>query len=448
MRIILPEDVKNIIECLNNCGHEAYAVGGCVRDSVLGKTPSDWDITTSAKPQEVKDIFPKTFDTGIEHGTVTVLMNHVGYEVTTYRIDGEYEDGRHPKQVEFTASLEEDLKRRDFTINAMAYNEKEGIIDLFGGLDDLNRGIIKCVGEPEERFGEDALRMLRALRFAAQLDFDIDSKTYEAIEKLAPTIEKVSKERIMVELVKTLVSDHPDKMRVVSQCGLGKYFLPELDVMFATPQNNVHHCYNVGEHTMHALLAVPNDKVLRLTMLLHDVGKPVAKTTDDNGVYHFKMHPQIGADMAVNILRRLKFDNDTIARVKRLVLWHDDRPAMNEKSVRKAIVRFSEAAFPDIFAVKRADAMAQSEIGRQEKLDYIDEFQRIYEDIMAKGQCVSKKTMAVNGKDILDLGAPQGKMVGDVLDELFKEVVSNSDLNDREYLLNEARRIIENYGGK
>jgi tRNA nucleotidyltransferase (CCA-adding enzyme) len=199
---------------------------------------------------------------------------------------------------------------------------------------------------------------------------------------------------------------------------------------------------------MHALLAVPNDKVLRLTMLLHDVGKPVAKTTDDNGVDHFKMHPQIGADMAVNILRRLKFDNDTIARVKRLVLWHDDRPAMNEKSVRKAIVRFSEAAFPDIFAVKRADAMAQSEIGRQEKLDYIDEFQRIYEDIMAKGQCVSKKTMAVNGKDILDLGAPQGKMVGDVLDELFKEVVSNSDLNDREYLLNEARRIIGNYGGK
>ncbi|MCR5145013.1 MAG: CCA tRNA nucleotidyltransferase [Lachnospiraceae bacterium] len=442
MIITLPEDVKNIIERLKDCGHEAYAVGGCVRDTVLGKTPADWDITTSAKPQQVKEIFSKTFDTGIEHGTVTVLLNHVGYEVTTYRIDGEYEDGRHPKQVEFTSSLEEDLKRRDFTINAMAYNDNQGLVDLFGGMEDLDKGVIRCVGNPMERFDEDALRMLRALRFAAQLDFEIDSKTIDAIVELAPTIEKVSKERIMVELVKMLVSDHPDRLREVVSCGLSKYFLPELDVMFETEQNNKHHCYTVGEHTMQALLNVPNDKILRLTMLLHDVAKPLVKKTDETGVDHFKTHPIVGADMAVEILRRLKFDNNTISKVKKLVLHHDDRPVATEKAVRRAAVKMGPECFPEIFAVKRADTLAQSTWNREEKLREIDDFENIYHNIIEQNQCISKKDMMVNGRDIMDLGAPQGKIIGEVLDRLFEEIVDDPELNDRDYLIIRAKQLL------
>lgn len=441
MNIVLPQDVIKIIERLESCGHEAYAVGGCVRDSILGKEPADWDITTSASPEEVKALFAHTIDTGIAHGTVTIMCGKCGYEVTTYRIDGEYKDGRHPESVAFTNLLSEDLRRRDFTINAMAYNQTEGLVDLFGGMQDLQDGVIRCVGEATERFSEDALRMLRAVRFAAQLGFSIDKATYDAICALAPTIARVSMERIMVELVKLLTSAHPEEMRTVYACGLTGIFLPEFDAMMETPQHTVHHQYSVGEHTIHALMAVPADRVLRLTMLFHDVAKPVCRTTDEAGNDHFYGHPEIGAEMTGQILRRLKFDNDTIRSVKRLVRFHDMRPVLQEKNVRRSIVKMGLESFPEIFAVKRADTMAQSMYMRQQKLDAIDQFEALYDRMIEKQVCVQKKDLALNGKDLLELGVPQGKKVGEILDLLFAQVIEEPAKNTREELLTEAKRL-------
>lgn len=441
MNIVLPQDVIQIIERLESCGHEAYAVGGCVRDSILGKEPADWDITTSASPEDVKALFTHTIDTGIAHGTVTIMCGKCGYEVTTYRIDGEYKDGRHPESVAFTNLLSEDLRRRDFTINAMAYNQTEGLVDLFGGMQDLQDGVIRCVGEATERFSEDALRMLRAVRFAAQLGFSIEKATYDAICTLAPTIARVSMERIMVELVKLLTSDHPEEMRTVYVCGLSAVFLPEFDAMMETPQHTVHHQYSVGEHTIHALMAVPAERILRLTMLFHDVAKPVCRTTDEAGNDHFYGHPEIGAEMTGQILRRLKFDNDTIRSVKRLVRFHDMRPVLQEKNVRRSIVKMGLESFPEIFAVKRADTMAQSMYMRQQKLDAIDQFEALYDRIIEKQVCVQKKDLALNGKDLLELGVPQGKKVGEILDLLFAQVIEEPAKNTREELLTEAKRL-------
>lgn len=439
----LPADVQNIISILESNGHEAYAVGGCVRDCILGKIPHDWDITTSALPEQVKALFSRTFDTGIEHGTVTVLMHGVGYEVTTYRVDGKYEDGRHPKEVTFTASLEEDLKRRDFTINAMAYNDSRGLVDLFGGEADLEAGIIKAVGNPTERFTEDALRMLRALRFSAQLGFEIEPVTYQAIKDLAPTLERISAERIQVEMVKLVTSDHPERLREVYNTGLSKVFFPELDVMMGCEQNNVHHAYTVGEHTIRAMELIPADKVLRLTMMLHDIAKPACKTTDEKGQDHFKMHPIKGTDMARSVLRRLKFDNDTITRVCNLVKNHDDRPDINERNVRRMIIRVGQENFPDLLEVKRADTLAQSTYLRDEKLDYITELERVFHEIVEAGDCLKIKDLQINGKDLIAMGVPQGQRIGEVLNHIFDAVVDNPELNDRQILLNMAQNMIK-----
>ena len=319
MVLTIPEKVEFIINKLETAGFEAYAVGGCVRDSILGRKPDDWEITTSAKPEQVKALFRRTVDTGLQHGTVTVMIDKEGFEVTTYRVDGEYEDGRHPKEVTFTASLEEDLKRRDFTINAMAYNTSSGLVDMFGGLEDIKKKIIRCVGNPLERFTEDALRIMRAVRFSAQLGFEIEKETKAALSVIAPNLKNVSAERIETELVKLLVSPHPDYLRTAWETGITKEFLPEFDACMNTEQNTPHHCWTVGEHTLHSLLNVPCDKVLRLTMLLHDIGKPKVKTTDENGRDHFKTHGSVGEKMAKEILRRLKFDNDTIRKVSHLV---------------------------------------------------------------------------------------------------------------------------------
>ena len=256
IQIQIPEKAKYIIETIQNAGFEAYVVGGCVRDSILGRCPEDWDITTSARPEQVKALFRRTIDTGIQHGTVTVMLDKEGFEVTTYRVDGKYEDSRHPKEVTFTPNLEEDLKRRDFTINAMAYNETEGLIDIFGGLQDIEAKMIRCVGDPEERFGEDALRIMRAIRFSAQLGYEIHEDTEAAIRKLAPTLQKISAERIQVELTKLLISPHPDTLRDAYDMGVTKVILPEFDAMMETPQKHKHHKYNVGEHTLHALIEI------------------------------------------------------------------------------------------------------------------------------------------------------------------------------------------------
>lgn len=435
MRIDLPQNVNFIIDRLYEHGFEAYAVGGCVRDSLLGRTPQDWDITTSAKPAQVKAIFDHTIDTGIQHGTVTVMLEHVGYEVTTYRIDGEYEDARHPKEVTFTSNLKLDLERRDFTINAMAYNHRAGLVDKFDGIGDLKAHVIRCVGCAHDRFSEDALRMFRAVRFAAQLGFDIEAQTKAAIKELDPALSKVSAERIQVELVKLLTSDHPQMMRDLYELGLTAVFMPEFDVMMQTPQHNKHHMYSVGEHTLHTLEHVRADKILRLTMLLHDVAKPVCVTTDENGQNHFKGHPAEGAEMARLILRRLKFDNDTTKRVCLLVRYHDDRPTVTPRNVRRAISRIGVENMEALFAVKRADTLAQSMYERQKKLAYIDAYEETYRKIIKEGQCVQKKDLAINGRDLIAQGMHTGKEMGEVLQSLYERVLDDPQLNNKETLL-------------
>ena len=441
MKIQLPGHVRQIIKRLQQEGYDAYAVGGCVRDTLLGRPPQDWDITTSAKPQEVKALFSHTVDTGIEHGTVTVMLDHIGYEVTTYRIDGEYEDARHPKSVTFTGNLVEDLKRRDFTINAMAYNDTAGLVDAFDGTADLQKGIIRCVGDPHDRFGEDALRMLRAVRFAAQLGFTIEEETRRAAADLADHLKKVSAERIQTELVKLLTSAHPEEMRTVYELGLSRIFLPEFDRMMETPQVTKHHCYSVGEHTIRTMQEIAPDRLLRLTMLLHDVAKPLCMTTDEDGQNHFKGHPAAGADLARTILRRLKFDNATIRQVCLLIRYHDDRPAVTPRNVRRAISRIGLENMPLLFAVKRADTLGQSQYQRAEKLAYIDAYEAEYESICAAQQCVQKKDLAINGSDLIALGMKPGKAIGAVLDELFEQVLNDPDCNTKEQLLLRAAQL-------
>lgn len=441
MKIALPEKVSFIINTLMRAGYEAYAVGGCVRDVMLNRTPMDWDITTSAKPHEVKQLFGHTIDTGILHGTVTVMLEQEGFEVTTYRIDGEYEDARHPKEVSFTSDLLEDLKRRDFTINAMAYNDTQGLVDAFDGVGDLKRGIIRCVGRATERFSEDALRMLRAVRFSAQLGFVLEEETRTAIVELAPNIAKVSAERIQMELVKLLTSNHPEEIRTAYETGLTAVFLPEFDRMMETAQNNPHHCYTVGEHTLMALQGVEADKVLRFTMLLHDVAKPVCRTTDENGTDHFYGHPQKGSEMARMILRRLKFDNDTTDRVSALVRWHDDNPELSPRSVRRAISRIGLERYPALFAVKRADTLAQSMYRREEKLKYLHNYEMLYQEVMEKQQCLTIKQLAVTGSDLIEAGMQPGKEIGSVLKKLLELVLEDPELNTKEKLLKQVHNL-------
>ncbi|MFQ6818807.1 MAG: CCA tRNA nucleotidyltransferase [Blautia sp.] len=435
MKLTIPVNAEKILRVLEKQGFEAFIVGGCVRDSILGRRPDDWDITTSARPEQVKALFRRTVDTGLKHGTVTVLMDKESYEVTTYRIDGEYEDGRHPKEVAFTASLEEDLKRRDFTINAMAYHPDRGLVDLFHGMNDIRAEIIRCVGNPLERFGEDALRILRAVRFSAQLGFSIEAETKTGIEELAPNLKLVSAERIQTELVKLLVSPHPDYFLTAYETGITRQFLPEFDACMETGQNTPHHCLSVGLHTLQSLLNIRPDKVLRLTMLLHDIGKPAVKKTDENGRDHFKMHGPAGEKMASAILRRLKFDNDTISKVCRLIRWHDDRPAPDMCSVRRAVNRIGEDIFPLYLEVQRADMLAQSTYKREEKAARLEGVNECYRKILEEGQCVSLKSMAVKGRDLIAAGYAPGPELGEILDRLLEHVLEHPEDNEKDRLL-------------
>ena len=435
MRIQLPEKVNTIIHTLQEHGFEAYAVGGCVRDSILGRVPDDWDITTSATPLETKALFSRTFDTGIEHGTITVLIDKDAFEVTTYRVDGKYEDSRHPSEVTFTRSLSEDLLRRDFTINAMGYNDKEGLVDIFGGMQDLENKIIRCVGNANARFGEDALRILRAVRFAAQLGFEIEAETKQAIKALAPTLANISAERIQVELIKMLVSPNPTLMRTAYELGITKVILPEFDEMMVTSQETPHHKYNVGEHTLKAIEYIRADKVLRLAMLFHDIAKPLMKTVDENGVAHFKMHDIKGSELTKQILRRLKFDNDTMNKVVRLVQYHDYRMPAEPKNVRKAMNKIGEDLFPYYLEVREADTLAQSEYLQEEKLQNIRDVRLCYEEILAKKECVSLRTLAITGTDLIENGMKPGKEIGTILNKLLELVIDHPEYNTKETLL-------------
>lgn len=435
LKIMLPQAVEDIIDKINSMGYEAYIVGGCVRDSLLHREPGDWDITTSATPEQIKKVFRRTIDTGIRHGTVTVMVGSEGYEITTYRIDGEYEDSRHPKEVTFTASLEEDLKRRDFTINAMAYHPKEGLIDLFDGCGDLDRHVIRCVGDPVQRFTEDALRMMRAVRFAAQLDYRIEENTFNAVKELAPSISNISAERIQMELVKLLISDHPEKFELLHRSGLTAYFLPEFDRTMTETQNNPHHCYTVGEHILCSIPLVPEKPELRLAMLLHDIAKPLTKTTDENGTHHFYGHPEMGSEIAREILNRLRFDNHTIHMVCGFVAHHDRRMESTSKSVRRAVYQIGEEYFPELFDIQRADVMAQSNYQREEKLENELKCREIYRQIIEKDQCMSLKNLAVNGKDLIQSGIRPGKEIGEILGRMLEDVIDEPSHNNREYLL-------------
>lgn len=441
MKINLPEKVKFIIETITAAGFEAYAVGGCIRDSILGREPNDWDVTTSATPQQVKALFRRTIDTGIQHGTVTVMLDKDGFEVTTYRIDGEYEDSRHPKEVIFTPNLVEDLKRRDFTINAMAYNDMAGLVDIFDGMGDIERGVIRCVGEAKERFTEDALRILRAIRFSAQLGYGIEENTKAAIAELAPNLRNISAERIQVELTKLLTSPHPDYLEVAYETGVTAVILPELDVCMKTAQNHKCHCMGVGKHILCSLNYVPADKYLRWAALLHDIGKPVTLTVDEKGITHFYGHPKVSAQMAKEILKRLRFDNDTLHVVCRLVEYHDYGIGVvpDMKRVRRAINRMGEDIFPMFLQLWNADIMAQSEYKREEKLDAIRIWKEMYDQIMESNQCTSLKTLAVSGADLIALGMKPGKEIGEVLQGLLEHVLDCPEDNQKEMLLQRVK---------
>lgn len=445
MKIQIPKHANYIIKTLQHHGYEAYIVGGCVRDAVLGRTPSDWDITTSAKPLQIKSIFNKTIDTGLKHGTVTVMMEKEGYEVTTYRIDGTYEDHRRPNEVTFTTSLREDLMRRDFTINAMAYNDKDGLVDLFGGIEDLEKKVVRCVGKADDRFDEDALRMLRAIRFAAQLGFSIDEEAKDAIRRKHQFLKDVSAERIQVELTKTLTSAHPELIKTAYELGMTAVFLPEFDEMMATTQNNPHHKYNVGDHTIEVLKNIGPDKVKRLAALLHDVAKPVTKSTDNGGIDHFYNHYQKSAEMSETILRRLKYDNHTIKGVKHLIEWHDfrwdDESYAGIAKVRRLVSKVGIEYFESLLELQRADILGQSSYLQDKKLKVLDEVAAIYQDVKRNHDCLTIKDLKIDGIDLIRSGIPAGKRMGIILERLLDMVIEEPKLNQRPILLELAKKI-------
>lgn len=402
-KINVPKSVKIIIKILEDNGYEAFAVGGCVRDAIIGREPNDWDITTSAMPGDVKRLFHKTIDTGIAHGTVTVMIERVGYEVTTYRIDGEYEDGRHPKSVEFTGNLIEDLKRRDFTINAMAYNDRQGIVDEFDGVGDLERGLIRCVGNPIDRFNEDALRILRAVRFAAALNFDIEEETKNAIVTLAENLNKISKERIQAELEKLLISKHPEKLKIAYETGITNVIFKEIDRLEKMDEL---------DNTIGKLCAMPPNHYYRwATVLIH---------TD--------------REECRNILKGFKFDNKTVNNVSALVTAMKREIPSNRGEIRRDIYEIGEEIYPMYLEFRR--------IYDDENSDRIREIQAEREDIYDKGDCVSLRGLAVNGRDLMELGASRGAEVGAGLEMLLYKVLEDNELNDKETLINIFKKSV------
>ncbi len=399
VRIELPKDVRHIISVLMENGYEAYAVGGCVRDSILGRTPGDWDITTSALPMQVKALFRRTIDTGIQHGTVTVMLGKNGYEVTTYRIDGKYEDSRHPKSVEFTSNLVEDLKRRDFTINAMAYNDEHGIVDAFDGMGDLKRKIIRCVGKAHDRFDEDALRILRAVRFSAQLGFDIEDDTAKAAKELAPTLVKISRERIHTELNKLLLSGNPDYFSVVYDLGVMKIIIPELE--------------NIDAH--------------KLDRIQHFIKKTRAVLPER----YAALLSCVDADTAGRILKGLKLDNATISMAAKLVKYYNMNPVLSEAAVRHYI---NEVGENDALRIVDFNiSICGSELNK----GYTD-MKKICVMVKERGDCTELRNLKISGRDLMEAGFPAGKQLGEILQKLLCEVLDNPKFNEYNYLLKRA----------
>ena len=443
IKIEVPQGAAYIISRLEKAGFEGYAVGGCVRDSLLGRVPKDWDITTSATPEDIHRLFAHTVDTGSEHGTVTVLVDHEPFEVTTFRIDGKYKDGRHPEKVTFTPSLTEDLKRRDFTVNAMAYSDRCGLVDLFDGTGDLEKGIIRCVGVPAERFGEDALRMMRAVRFAAQLHFSLDEDTALAVKTLAPTLERISAERICAELLGLLLSDEPDRIETMRHLGLTKIFLPEYDRLFEQSTKGPHHdSETVGEHTVRVLKAVPSVKVLRLAALLHDIAKPDCAETDrETGNIRFPSHAVAGEKMAGIIMRRLKLDRETMDRAGSLIRYHSALPQPDMVNVRKFAAEAGPGLMEDWLLIKEADIRGQSREAQEERLPVLEKISRCWQEIRKRGDCLRIRELAVSGSDLIADGMKPGRQIGQVLAALLDEVLQDPACNRTDILLARSRKL-------
>jgi len=412
VRIALPKDVKHIIDVLMENGYEAYAVGGCVRDSILGRVPGDWDITTAALPMQVKGLFRRTVDTGIQHGTVTVMLGRNGYEVTTYRIDGKYEDSRHPESVEFTPKLEEDLKRRDFTINAMAYNDEHGIVDIFDGVGDLQRKIIRCVGNAHDRFDEDALRILRAVRFSAQLGFGIEENTARAAKELAVNLKKISSERIHTEFNKMLKSPHPDYFSVADAIGIMEIVLPEYHVMSAEDKAFV------GGLARECACLLPERYAAMLFM---------------SGGYS----EEGSADTAKRVLKRLKLDNDTINTALMLLRFGMLEITDDESRIRHIIY---ETGDKNILRILDFRAAYEKCIGND--ITDVRRMRDICNMIFERGDCVSLKNLAITGRELIAMGVPAGRQMGEILNSLLMLVLDNPQLNDRGQLSNEALKIL------
>ena len=433
LKLHLPPKVKMILGILSENGYEAYVVGGCVRDSILAREPSDWDITTSAKPEDVCRIFHRTVRTGLKHGTVTVLIGDEQFEITTYR-------GMDQLSYEDAPDLRQDLLHRDFTINAMAYNDREGLVDIVDGMRDLQRKVIRCVGEPDDRFDEDPLRILRAFRFAAETGFAIERSTADRIPYFAERLQNVSGERIRDELVKILVSRNPEYWMDLYKAGITASVMPEFDLCMETPQNTPHHFYDVGTHTVKTLMAVEPDRILRLTMLMHDFGKPAVRFHDSLGRDHFKGHAAKSAEIACDIMKRLRFDKDTINKVSKLIYYHDYRPEPEPKAVRRAAYLIGPELFPLYIKVQWADNCGKSLYRRREKQERVSRVARVYEEIMAENPCLSRKELAINGEDLRAIGI-RGRETGDILESALLMVLDTPELNDREILLQYAAEV-------
>lgn len=439
-------EAKTAIEILESNNHKAYLAGGCVRDLIMGKVPHDWDIASSAEPGETREIFEKagfrTICTGISHGTVTVVINRTNLEITTFRRDSGYSDHRRPDSVEFVKTPQEDVKRRDFTVNGILYNPSEGILDFTDGISDINKGVIRCIGDPDERFSEDALRIMRAMRFASVLGFTIDKETSDSMIRNRNLLNEISQERKASELTKLLLGKDV-KFILYEYSTVLAAVIPEIRYMIGFDQNNPHHCYDVWIHTIEAVAAVPPDPVLRLTMLLHDIGKPASCTMDSYGIYHFYNHPGKSAAMARNILSYLKYPGDIIEKVCTLITYHDFRFPPDRKNVKKLLNRIGEDNFRKLLEVRRADISAQDPHYTKEKFELLEETGRVLDKVIEENQCFTLRDLKINGRDLLDTGFAQGRQLGYVLDTLLTMVINEELPNDREILLENAQKMMK-----
>lgn len=436
--MFINEQVNFIIKKIKDAGFEAYLVGGCVRDFLLNKEPKDYDICTNALPEEITDIFrdEKLLLHGLKHGTVTIVLNSECYEITTYRIDKDYKDGRHPETVEFTTNLVEDLKRRDFTINAIAFDIiEEKLIDPFNGQEDLKNKVIKCVGNPLDRFSEDALRIMRALRFSSVLDFDIEVNTKNAIFELYENLSKISWERKNVEFSKMLTGK-----RCTSLLNEYKeiifFLIPELKDMDGFNQNNCYHIYDVWEHTLHVIDATPNDLVLRLTALFHDIGKPNTYVLGEDNQGHFYGHPKISSEMADIILRRFKYSNLIRNEVVQLIDEHSITFEVSKKFLRKALTRIKKETLQKLFVFRKADIIGQKGLDEAlSRLEKVTANELLLEEVISEKECFQMKDLAISGNDVMELGFPSGKIIGKILKSTLKEVIDGNLNNEKEELI-------------